>query len=215
MLWFQGNSERNQHPDTLYTTRIQLPVIRTWLEACNKRRRIGRNPRARLRRRQVAVDLVFIDVRRLKLVNCKSFEKYYALSYVWRDLSNFRTLRANRKELELEGALDSKHVTLPTVVREAMELVCSLRDRFLWVDALCIYQDYENHKQSQISQMDVIYGPAFLTITATIGDSSTGTSLARRPHFPQMLRCGNVQLSPRPRAWGVSCLNASKYETRA
>jgi hypothetical protein len=33
---------------------------------------------------------------------------------------------------------DNKRVILPTVVREAMELVRSLGDRFLWVDA-CVY----------------------------------------------------------------------------
>jgi hypothetical protein len=62
----------------------------------------------------------------------------------------------------------NKRVILPTVVREAMELVRSLGDRFLWVGALCISQDDENHKHSQISQMDVIYDQTFLTIAATI-----------------------------------------------
>jgi hypothetical protein len=174
-----------------------------------------RSPKARLRRGRVTVDLVLLDVRGLKFVTRKSFERYYALSYVWGDLSTFHKLKANRKELELEGALDSKSVTLLTVVHEAMELVRSLGDRYLWVYALCISQDDDNYKHSQISQMDVIYGQAFLTIAATIGDASSGTSLARRPHFLQTLRCGNTLLSPRPRVWGGTCLNASKHENRA
>jgi hypothetical protein len=212
LSWFQTAPASDQHPDTLYTTSIQLPVIRAWLDACNKRHPNDICPKSTTKS---GIDIILIDVRGLKLVNRSTYDKYYTLSYVWGGLSIFRTLQANRKELEMEGALDVKRTTLPTVIREAMELVRALGDTYLWVDSLCISQDDEIHKHSQISQMDVIYGQAFLTIAATIGDASSCTSLARRPHFPQTLRYGNIQLTPRPKAWGEACLNASKYECRA
>lgn len=58
---------------------------------------------------------------------------------------------------------------IPTVIRDAMEVVQSLGERYLWVDSLCIIQDDTDSKNHQIQGMGVIYSAALMTIVALSG----------------------------------------------
>ena len=131
-----------------------------------------------------AQNLRVIDVMKQNIVKAPFNCQFVVLSYVWGKVEFLQLKKANRVDLEKEGAF-LQHKPPPTV-QDAIELTRSLGERYLWVDALCIVQDDDNDKHVQIRQMDVIYSIASLTIVAAAGeDANTGlpglSSHIRRP----------------------------------
>ncbi|KAK0614435.1 hypothetical protein B0T14DRAFT_570370 [Immersiella caudata] len=70
------------------------------------------------------------------------------------------------------GALSA--TPLPQTIQDAIHVTKSLGFRHLWVDTLCIMQDDVVDKEMQIAAMSLIYGSAFLTITAASSSSVRG-----------------------------------------
>jgi hypothetical protein len=56
---------------------------------------------------------------------------------------------------------------------DAIKLCRAISQDYLWVDCLCILQDGEEDKHSQIASMDAAYSLAFLTIVAAFGYDAT------------------------------------------
>jgi hypothetical protein len=74
--------------------------------------------------------------------------------------------------LTKEGALSDRN-DVPYVIRDAIEFVGLLGEKYPWVDALCIIQDQdENGLRELLGQMDHIYNQSVLTIVALNGDSA-------------------------------------------
>ncbi|KAF2191151.1 HET-domain-containing protein, partial [Zopfia rhizophila CBS 207.26] len=96
-------------------------------------------------------------------------ERYVTLSYVWGNVLALRTLRNNISTLERKHSLTWLKNRLPKVVQDAIDLVNSMGERYLWVDELCIIQDDLEHKHTQIGFMDNIYRNSLLTIVALSG----------------------------------------------
>jgi hypothetical protein len=67
-------------------------------------------------------------------------------------------LEQHKQEIPLAG--------LYAPIRDAIFLTRRLGICYLWVDALCICQDDEEEKQTEIAKMNLIYRNSFLTITA-------------------------------------------------
>ena len=75
---------------------------------------------------------------------------------------------------------------VPQTISDAIEVCRRLKMRYLWVDALCIIQDDEKDKDSQLPEMDKIYSVAALTIVAACGtDAKSGLSCLRYRCSPQ------------------------------
>ncbi|KAF2106701.1 heterokaryon incompatibility, partial [Lophiotrema nucula] len=55
---------------------------------------------------------------------------------------------------------------IPRTIRDAIKLVRSMGEKYLWVDCLCIEQDNTVQKHFQISRMDIVYSRALATIVA-------------------------------------------------
>jgi hypothetical protein len=53
---------------------------------------------------------------------------------------------------------------LPHTIQDALDCARELPIRYLWIDALCIVQDDDNHKDKQLQQMDRVYSCAVVTI---------------------------------------------------
>lgn len=111
-----------------------------------------------------------IDVWQRCLVRATESMPYVALSYVWGGAKPFNCLQCNVHELQIPSTLsaESKGVVLPRTIRDAMGLVELLRERYLWVDSLCIVQDGPG-KQLQLAKMSAIYANAIVTIVAADG----------------------------------------------
>jgi hypothetical protein len=92
---------------------------------------------------------------------------------------------ANYAGLSVPGALalDGHLSVVPNTIRDAMNLVRMLRERYIWVDSLCIIQDDPVIKHRQISQMDMIYSHALLTIIGIEGVDANAHLRGLPPHL--------------------------------
>ena len=70
--------------------------------------------------------------------------------------------------------------TLPATIQDAIIVTRKLGLRYLWVDALCIFQDSTSDKDAEIAKMDQIYQNARLTISAASAEKCQDGFLAPR-----------------------------------
>ena len=117
-------------------------------------------------------DLLVIDVLRMSLCQMPQGSRYIALSYCWPKVNTFVTTKSSKEELFIPGALRDNEEKLIQSIQDAIQCVSELGERYLWVDALCIIQDHEEHKSSQIQQMDRVYGCSLLTLIHAPPDAS-------------------------------------------
>ncbi|KAF5579771.1 heterokaryon incompatibility protein [Fusarium pseudocircinatum] len=117
-----------------------------------------------------------IDVAQKCLVPGNVDGDYVALSYTYggnkQHFINIETLA----KLQKPGALDiselSKYVA--PIIRRAMYLTSFVGERYLWVDAICIFHHDHASTAEQLRSMGAIYANAILTIVAGDGDSESG-----------------------------------------
>lgn len=96
--------------------------------------------------------------------------RYLALSYVWGGVPNFRLTTNNKHALTQAGVLRKIWPRLPRTIRDAIELVEGLHERYLWIDALCLVQNDPADMQNGVGVMDLIYERAIMTIIAACCD---------------------------------------------
>lgn len=93
---------------------------------------------------------------------------YVALSYCWGGpqavTTTMVTLEDHLRQLPMEK--------MPQTIKDAITVTRNLGIRYLWVDALCIIQDSDEDKATEISNMGQIYKNATLTIAATCSQSA-------------------------------------------
>lgn len=153
--------------------RINLDLVKFWLNDCDHNHSFACNHPRSGKRAEYEIPLILIDVVEECLVSISSDAKYFALSYVWGKVNMAMTLKRNYDERRQPRSLAP--VRFPKTIRDAMDFVKSLQERYLWVDALCIVQDDENQKSRDIPRMDIVYGKAFATIVALEGtDADAG-----------------------------------------
>ncbi|KAI0437390.1 heterokaryon incompatibility protein-domain-containing protein [Xylaria telfairii] len=114
-------------------------------------------------------------------------ESYAALSYVWGKST---------------ASMSDTAATWPKTVLDAITTTRELGLRYLWVDKYCINQDDAAEKSMQISQMDLIYKMAEVTLIAAAGsDASFGLAgidgTMRYPNVKIQLPNGLVLVSTR------------------
>ncbi|CZR51376.1 uncharacterized protein PAC_01251 [Phialocephala subalpina] len=122
----------------------------------------------------------------------------------------------NFDSLRKDGSLSSDRPDIPSVLKDAMELVSRIGERYLWVDALCIQQDSpEKHKD--LARMDVIYSHALFTLIAVNGTDANVPLPGLRPRSRLPLK-PVVHIADHVLISGPPCLDevlkSSKYETR-
>lgn len=102
------------------------------------------------------------------------------LSYCWGRNQSF-TLARDRS-VEMRDGFETQRV--PATVRDAVRTTKELGLGYLWVDALCIYQDSEDDKAAEISRMATYYKSATVTICASAAASCDQGFLHRREELP-------------------------------
>lgn len=77
---------------------------------------------------------------------------------------------------------------LPQAFQDAIRICRGLGIRYLWIDALCIYQDKDDYSdwQREASEMHRVYSNTWCNISATVGESSTSPII--RPRRQDTLR---------------------------
>ncbi|KAI1408131.1 HET-domain-containing protein [Hypoxylon sp. FL1857] len=104
--------------------------------------------------------------------------KYATLSYCWGAVP-FQTL-SNSNYAQFINRLDMN--MLPPTIRDAITVARSLSIPYIWIDALCIIQDSESDKMSEISRMKDIYASSAITIVAASSKSVSEGFLYDRHH---------------------------------
>lgn len=152
---------------------IDLDVCRKWLRDCDSRHPANCAPSGS-RDAQSSSELRLVDILDNCIIPAPARCRYVALSYVWGQIETLSVFRDNFRELEVPGALSSRIESVPETIKDAMQVVRDLGERYLWVDRLCIIQD-SAHKASQVENMGKVYGAAILTIVAADGiDANAG-----------------------------------------
>jgi hypothetical protein len=88
---------------------------------------------------------------------------------------------------------------LPATLRDSITLCYSVGLRYIRIDALCIVQDDDTDKSTEIAKMHHVYSSSYLTIAASRSFSVTEGFLRERSlgqgcYFKLPWRCGNGQL---------------------
>ena len=148
-----------------------------------------------------------LDVETSEIVVLRYLTRFLALSYVWGNVGNCSSAikrqsccNSSFSAHECATSVDVKQ--LPWTIQDSIGLLKRIGQRYLWVDALCIYQDDANDKAAIIPEMGSIYGNAYLTIVAADG-SHSNDRLSRLVNgkppeewIPITTRLGETLLSP-------------------
>ncbi|KAH7303209.1 heterokaryon incompatibility protein-domain-containing protein [Stachybotrys elegans] len=159
-----------------------LPQLRSWLEECIKEHpSCGEFPESGCEARPsrlIHVDY-FNDEYRLQLVatdTMKDTPPYVALSYCWG--ADQPVVCTSMTVAQFYRSID--YNILPATIQDAITVCMKLGYQYLWVDALCILQDSEADKISEISKMPTIYGLASITIVASRASAAIDGFLSPR-----------------------------------
>ena len=167
--------------------------LKKWLRHCDEHKCLPDNSDYR---KELPERFRVIDLQENCIVHPPESAEYCALSYVWGSINHFFMNEDTKNDLMSKGGID--RVKLPRTIFDAMELCRSIGCRYLWVDSLCIVQDSEEDRRSQIGLMADIYSQSYLTIIAATGDdANSGLSpyggLGRQPviqslavHMPEL-----------------------------
>jgi len=139
---------------------VDFGQVREWLHLCETSHgsTCSRNGLVS----SAACKIRLIDVTNRQIVDGTTNNRYLALSYVWGPWRQFCLSKENHGDLRApHGLKDDK---MPTTIKDAFDVVTRLGERYLWVDRLCILVDDGQDKLEQMSNMDLIYSAAVLTI---------------------------------------------------
>ncbi|KAI1275901.1 heterokaryon incompatibility protein-domain-containing protein [Xylaria sp. FL0933] len=162
----------------LVTTYFDPCLVQNWLRVCSSQHtgcRIARRPQSTLN---------LIDCRNQRVVKTDDISpdielEYVALSYVW-------GTSVDVSKVTLDGSRLPQ--PLPSVVRDAIQVVLKLGYCYLWVDKYCIDKHDKGKKHEQLMHMDSVYKNAALTIVAAAGaDESYGLPGVSRPRPTRQL----------------------------
>ncbi|KAH7202829.1 heterokaryon incompatibility protein-domain-containing protein, partial [Fusarium oxysporum] len=145
-------------------------VVLAWLENCHKE-----HLSCQRKYSPCLKNIFLIDVEEEALVcypsDAGKLIHYLALSYVWGSFeANYQVTGPGPIAIE----------RLPQTVQDSIIVTKDLRQRYLWVDQVCINQDKKIKKNEQLGYMASIYGGAWATIVAAdSNDSNSGLSRVR------------------------------------
>ncbi|KAF2100843.1 HET-domain-containing protein [Rhizodiscina lignyota] len=133
---------------------------------------------------EAVADLIrFIDVQEMAIRSFKHVYlgdmKYIALSYVWGTNQKLTLRKGNLTALGDVGTLRDRPAS--RTIMDAIDLTRQLGLRYIWVDALCIIQDDDIDKKTQLRSMGAIYGCASATVVAAAGESAESGLPGLRP----------------------------------
>jgi len=144
-------------------------LSQSWLQTCLQTHEKCPHPRGDFKPTRV-IEIQRVEAKftlRLLETLSKTTEPYVALSYCWGGEGHVKTTSKDIGQ-RLSG-IDIND--LPATIKDAILLTERLGIRQLWVDALCIIQDDDKDKTSEIIQMPLIYSQATVTIIASRASS--------------------------------------------
>ena len=164
----QYDMSRLFHGRVIDTRRVNMALARDWLSECETDHKQKCSLPGTTTEGSASPagprDLLVVDVLLMNLCRMPHGSRYIALSYCWPKVNKFVTTKSILTGLYIPGALRDKEERIFQATQDAIQCVSELGERYLWVDALCIIQDDEEHKSFQVQQMDWVYGSSLLTL---------------------------------------------------
>lgn len=117
---------------------------------------------------------------------------FATLSYCWGKGGNPIQLTLQTYEIILTGLQAS---SLPATIRDAIRCAWAVGIEYIWVDALCIFQDNQQDKEFEITRMGSYYGTNSLTLCAASADSSSQGLREAKPE--SLYKCPPISLACR------------------
>ncbi|KAI6090318.1 HET-domain-containing protein [Hypoxylon rubiginosum] len=114
---------------------------------------------------------------------CERRHGNWSLSYCWPPRDTLKALQSNIDALSQPGALRERRKEIPQAITDAIDIVLDLGERYLWVDALCIIQDSDEHQRKLIGQMNKIYSFADVTIVPVVDTMDGEIACAGFPRY--------------------------------
>lgn len=148
-------------------------LARTWLDECDKNHHLCKVPS------QDALPLRVVEIQwgeakhepTVRLTNTTGKLPYAALSYCWGDSSCIEEAKLNN-QTRRDWLEDIPFSRLPKTLQDGIITTWKLGLHFLWIDCLCIAQDDDMEKATEIAKMPQIYRGAYVTISAARSKSS-------------------------------------------
>ncbi|KAI1482432.1 HET-domain-containing protein [Daldinia eschscholtzii] len=162
-----GISDVDLHVRHLNPARVDVCVVKDWIDGCAKHHGASCSPTWDDKQRQMRL----LNVRTRKIVQYpqNGRAEYVALSYVW-------------------GAVEQGGYTLgstvsnpPKTIEDAIRITEDLGMDYLWIDSICIDQADKAYLEQQIQLMDLIYQGATLTVVALTGKNANSGLARVRP----------------------------------
>jgi len=147
-------------------------LARSWLEICEEK-----HPECRNKNFKPELPAYVVDVSpNLPAVTARLYKpdvgekaKYLCLSYCWGAEGQLTTTKENREAHMKSLPVDRLGLT----IQDAITTTRRLGFRYLWVDALCIAQNDEAQKASEINSMASIYKNSTAVISAAVASASS------------------------------------------
>lgn len=161
---------------------IEIGLLRSWLQSCEHwhrsvcwRKNNSRRDGPVTIRFPIQPFIRLLDLEDDCLIQTSIPPAFVALSYVWGNAHMFKLLNETLPDLLLPGSFTKSYELFPKSIRDAVTLTRLLNHRYLWVDSLCIIQDDDSDKGTQVQLMDTIFTRASFTIVAASGgDANAG-----------------------------------------
>lgn len=189
-------------------TIMDVGIIQTWIDRCEKLHGI-RCHGSRTSQMHSPFPSYLIDVERGCLVAAPERPRYVALSYVWgRAEASACATKSNLKELQEHNGLYNGIISLPSLIRDAINLIRDLGLPYLWVDRITIIQDDDATKHHQLSAMGEIYAGSLFTLVAAQNEEA---SLSLYGHRRMALVHGDSPSKQEKRRADGQPLDGAKY----
>lgn len=147
-----------------------LPLIEVWLENCrDNHARCSSSTGGFFPTRLLDLQ-AFSDCDDIRLVNAEELDfdgpppKYVTLSHCWGPPSkhSITTTKATLRERMMRIPFTA----LSQTFQDSVKISRSLKQRFLWIDSLCIIQDDEDDWASEAALMALVYSHSYFTLAA-------------------------------------------------
>ncbi|KAF2083428.1 HET-domain-containing protein, partial [Saccharata proteae CBS 121410] len=122
------------------------------------------------------------DVRLCKGTDCIPRASYFTLSHCWGRVVPLRLLSNNIDDFQKRIKLNF----LPKTFQDAVVITRTLGIQYLWIDSLCILQDFEDDLRRESSQMGEVYSNAMCNLAATGARDSAEGFLPRSEGEPRI-----------------------------
>jgi Heterokaryon incompatibility protein (HET) len=156
----------------LHSVKTDAALIRRWILYCE----VSHGDACKSQTQGIPLSKSFfgvIDVTEMCLTKLPDGARYIALSYTWgQGGHHFKTTALNVRDHLKPGGLRKMDLMMPRTIRDAINLVRDLGERYLWVDSICIIQGSDRSWALNSRVMDQVYGNAYLTICAADGDGA-------------------------------------------